>query len=301
MEFPILHISCNYLTINMKRSSILILSTVFSLSLISGEAVRGQDTQNLQGWDPVKASNIIGAIDWCMTNSNASKSDRQIYQVFSQSASRILDRFIESDEITQAEASLVQDRVKNQGYYLGLELNAAECNNLKNLVVNWTPWQLVTSQDASFVVEMPSTPAREDTVSTIQNRKFDWILFETFIDSSSNPLLENPEYYLVGYTLLPQDYLASNSKDEIFDAFGKYILDEMGFPELKSSEREVTTDKVPARIISGDAYGQSTVIVMYIVDNRFYLNLMVGEQEAHFKRFFRSFEALDFSNKKAGL
>lgn len=124
-------------------------------------------------------------------------------------------------------------------------------------------------------------------------------MFEAFIDSSDNPLLENPEYYLVGYTLLPQDYLASNIQDEIFDIFWKYIVDSMGFPELKNSEREVTTDNVPARIISGEAYGQSAAIVTYIVDNKFYLNLMVGEQETHFKQFFRSFEALDFSGNKA--
>lgn len=282
---------------NIKKYSTLILSTLFSLSLVSAKPVTAQDDPNLEGWDPVKVSNIMGAIDWCMNNANPNQSDQQVYRVFSQATSSILDGFVKTDEITQAESRLIQDRVKNQGYYLGLELNTQECNNLKNLVVNWNPWQLVTSQDASFVVEMPSTPAREDTISMIANQEFAWILYETFIDSNDNPLLENPEYYLVGYTQLPSQYLASNNQSKIFDTFGKYILDQMGFPELKNSEREVSTDGVPARIITGEAYGQSTAIVMYIVDNRFYLNLMVGEQEANFKRFFRSFEALDFSGQ----
>ena len=80
---------------------------------------------------------------------------------------------------------------------------------------------------------MPSWPERNDASSTIQGRSFDWILYETIAEPENNPLLEDEEYYLVGYTQLPQDYLASTSKDEIFDAFGQHIFGEMGFPELQ--------------------------------------------------------------------
>ncbi|MDJ0707237.1 MAG: hypothetical protein QNJ46_28515 [Leptolyngbyaceae cyanobacterium MO_188.B28] len=297
----------------MKKSSVLTLSALLSLGLSSGIACQAETRQEeiaqagtgveiaqagtdpaLEGWDPVRAASIMGAMDWCISQPKASDSDRQVYRILSQGASRALDHFIETEEITGAEASLVQDRVNDQGYYMGVELTAAECTNLRNTVINWSPWQLITSREASFAVEMPSWPERYATTSTIQGRSFDWVSYETIAEPDNNPLLEDEEYYLVSYTQLPQDYLASNSEDEIFDAFGQYIFDEMGFPELENNTREASTDGVPARITSGEAYGQTAATIMYIVDDRFYLTLMVGKEPLHFERFLRSFEALDF-------
>lgn len=297
----------------MKKSSVLFFSALLSLGLSSRTAVQAETRQTeiaqaeqativaqagtdpaLEGWDPVRAASIMGAMDWCISQANVSDSDKQVYGILSQGASRALDHFIATEEITDAEASLVQDRVNDQGYYMGVELTAAECTNLKNTVINWSPWQLITSREASFVVEMPSWPERNSTSSTIQGRSYDWIMYETFAEPDNNPLLENEEYYLVGYTQLPQDYLASNSEDEIFDAFGQHIFDEMGFPELQNNTSEASTDGVPTRITSGEAYGQTAATIMYIVDDRFYLTLMVGKEPIHFERFLRSFEALDF-------
>lgn len=277
----------------MKNASVLILSALFSFAAPTGIA------KALEGWDPVKAANLMGAMDWCLSNSGISESEKGVYQVISQGADRALDHFSETGEMTKAEAMLVKDRVRDQGYYFGLQLDAAECSNLRNIAINWHPWQLVTSQDASFVVEMPNEPERDDTSGTIQGRDFDWILHETFVKPENNPLLEKEEYYFVGYTELPQDYLASQSKDEIFDAFSEHILTEMGLSELQLTSRKVSPDGVPARVISGDAYGQSAATIMYIVDNRFYVTLMVGKEQAHFERFLRSFEALDFSDTTA--
>lgn len=286
----------------MKSPSVLVLSALISLGLGSGvivqEASAQEETTSIsEGWDPVKAANIMGAMDWCMANGN--KSDQAIYSTLAQGASRALDHFVNTGDATYAEASLIQNRVIDQGYYLGLELTAAECTNLKNTVINWHPWQLVTSREASFVVEMPSWPQREDTVNSIQGRDFGWVLYDAIVEPDNNPLLEDAEYYLVGYTQLPQDYLESTSEDEIFESFGQYISDEIGLPEFPDATSDVTPDGDPVRITTGEAYGQSVATVMYIVDDRFYVNLMVGQEPLHFQRFFRSFEALDFVEETA--
>ncbi len=291
----------------MKRSSVLVLSALLCLGFSSGaiaqedpapeETISEEDISISEGWDPVKAASIMGAMDWCMANGN--ESDQAIYSTLAQGASRAIDHFVGTDDITYAEASLIQSRVFDQGYYLGLELTTAECTNLRNTVLNWHPWQLVTSREASFVVEMPSWPQREDSVSLIQGRGFNWTLYDAIIEPDNNPLLEDEEYYLVGYTRLPQDYLESTGEDEIFEMFGRHIFNKMGLPELPDSTSEVTPDGDPVRITTGEAYGQSVATAMYIVDDRFYLNLMVGKELLHFQRFFRSFEALDFVEETA--
>ncbi len=292
----------------MKRSSsVFVLSALLSLGLSSSaiaqeesapeEIISEEDISAPEGWDPVKAANIMGAMDWCMANGE--ESDQAVYTTLAQGASRALDHFVDTGDITYAEASLIQSRVLEQGYYLGLELTAAECTNLRNIVINWHPWQLVTSREASFVVEMPSWPQREDTVRLIQGRGFEWTLYDAIVEPDNNPLLEDEEYYLVGYTRLPEDYLGSTSEDEIFEMFGQYISNKLGLPELPDSTSEVTPDGDPVRITTGEAYGQSVATVMYIVDDRFYLNLMVGKEPLHFQRFFRSFEALDFVEETA--
>ena len=271
----------------MKKTSVLALSVSMAVGLFSNNLAQANE-----GWDAVKTANVLGAADWCIAN--ADNANKEVYRTLYQGTSRTLDQFIQAGDLTRTEAGLIQDRVRDQGYYLGLELDEAECTNLKNIVINWAPWQLVTSQDASFSAEMPNFPTRSDAASTIQGRNFDWILHETFVKPEDSPLLEKEEYYMVGYAKLPQDYLANNSQDEIFDAFGKHIFEKMGFPELQNNEQEITPDGVPARLASGDAYGQSAATIMYIVDDRFYLTLMVGKERGHFERFFRSFEALDF-------
>ena len=258
------------------------------------EIVQSDMDSTIQGWDSVKVANIMGAVEWCMDQPETTTADQTLYNLLSQGASRALEQFVETEEMTFAEANLIKDRVVDQGYYLGLELTSSECTNLRNTVITWSPWQLVTSREAAFSVEMPAWPTRDTPSATIQGRKFDWLFYETLAEPDNNPLLEKEEYYLVGYTTLPQDYLASTSEDEIFTAFGEHIFNEMGFPELQNNSREVTPDGVSARITSGDAYGQTAATVMYIVDDRFYLNLMVGTQPLNFERFFRSFEALDF-------
>lgn len=273
--------------IDMKKISIFALSASIAFSLFPNGSAQANE-----GWDAVKTANVLGAADWCIAN--ADNSDKEIYRTLYQGVSRTLEQFIQAGDLTREETGLIQDRVRDQGYYLGLELDEAECTNLKNVVINWAPWQLVTSLDANFSAEMPNFPTRSDTTSTIQGRDFDWILHETFVKPEDSPLLEKAEYYMVGYAKLPQDYLATRSQDEIFDAFGKHIFEKMGFPELQNNEQEITPDGVPARLTSGDAYGQSAATIMYIVDDRFYLTLMVGQERANFERFLRSFEALDF-------
>ncbi len=258
-----------------------------------------QVAQAQKGWDGVKAAHVIGAADWCAENANENDMDKERYQSISQGASRILDNFIKTGEVTRGEALLIKQRNRDNGNYLGRTLNTTECFILKNTVANFNPWELVTSRQGRFAVEMPGQPSRQDTTNEIQGRKFNWIMYESSVEPKDNLLLEKGEYYLVAYTDLPPDYATKNSKDTIFDNLGRFIFKEMGLPELKNVEREVTLDGVTARLASGEGYTQSVATVMYIVDQRFYLNLIVSKDRSHFVRFIRSFEALDLTKKSA--
>lgn len=98
---------------------------------------------------------------------------------------------------------------------------------------------------------------------------------------------------MLAYADLSADYIANNSQDAIFNSVSKYIFEQMGLSELKEEEADATTDGIPLKIFSGDGYGQSVATIMYIVDQRFYFNLIVATEEEHFQRFLRSFEVLD--------
>lgn len=275
----------------MNKLSVLTVSTLISLSLFPEQIMHAQT-----GWDPIKAAHVMGAADWCGNNA---KSNKPTYQSLSKGASRILKQFIETGKITRSETDLVTARIQEQGYYLGRKLSDTECTNLSSIVTNVRPWELITSAEERFVIEMPDQPTRKETANEIQGQQFRWVEYEALLEPAANLLLEKSEYYLVAYTKMPKAYASSKNKDEIFDAFSQFIFQEMGLPELKKSEREITPDGVTARLASGDGYGQSVTTVMYIVDDRFYLTLIVSQKPEHFERFLRSFEILDFTDQAA--
>ncbi|NEP01819.1 MAG: hypothetical protein F6K58_24815 [Symploca sp. SIO2E9] len=288
----------------MKKNRLLVFLTIFSLGIVSTscaetqtEQTQTEQTQTEQAqtaptqnaWDALEAAHVIGAMDWCTDNTPQNPA----YQSLRDKASGLLDDFIASEDITSGEAFLVQQRAKEQGRALGIELNQQVCANLESTVVESPSWEMVTSVEGDFTIELPGIPEIDETVDNIEGTEFNWTTYESAVKAESNPRLEKGEFYMLAYADLPADYIANNSQDAIFKSVSKYIFEQMGLSELKEEEADATTDGIPLKIFSGDGYGQSVATIMYIVDQRFYFNLVVATEEEHFQRFLRSFEVLD--------
>lgn len=168
--------------------------------------------------------------------------------------------------------------------------NTRHCSPLLSMA---KPWESVTSTEASFTVMMPSKPQQEESSNEIQEQTFTWLTYESLLQPKDHPDLEKEEFYMVAYTQLPTSYRANNTDEQIFNAFGQYIYQKMGLPQLKDGEQNTSSNNKAARLASGEGYGQSVATVMHIVGDRFYLNVVVYQNPERRDRFLNSFEILD--------
>lgn len=184
----------------MKKYRLLAFLTIFSLGIVSTSCAETQTEQNQttptqteqaqtaptqNGWDALEAAHVIGAMDWCIDNTPQNPT----YQSLRDKASGLLDDFIASEDITSGEAFLVQQRAKEQGRTLGIELNQQVCANLESTVVESPSWEMVTSVEGDFTIELPGIPEIEETVDNIEGTEFNSTTYESAVKADSNPRL----------------------------------------------------------------------------------------------------------------
>jgi hypothetical protein len=157
-------------------------------------------------------------------------------------------------------------------------------------------WYLFTSTAGKLQVEMPGFPTQFSEEQSFNDRTFLWNLAEVLIPSKTQPQPKKGAYYLVGYTDLAEDYLRTKGKDEVFDAQAKYIFEEIfrqgEIPKFREQEK-VTKDDIEGKVYIGEAFEQNLILVLYLVDQRLYLNFLITDNRANMERFLSSFYVLE--------
>lgn len=151
-------------------------------------------------------------------------------------------------------------------------------------------WQDYTSTIGRYSVELPDRPTQFTSTTEIAEGTLTWQVAEVRISSTEQ---SGTEYYLIAYTDLSVDHLASKNSDEIIQEISDAVMTEGGLEDSIQLQEQVLFHDHPARMVIGAVEDQYWVMVLALINGRLYTSLAFSEQRDHMTHFLDSLEFAD--------
>lgn len=151
------------------------------------------------------------------------------------------------------------------------------------------PWQFFSSTPGQYIVDLPGTPEEQTSTSTLLDRELTWHMSGVTVSAVGEADLF--EYYLVAYIDIPRGLRYEYSQQELLDAATAMVLDDVQDEQLSETLEieEIAYWGMPARLLTGEGFGQYVVMNLSTTGDRLYLLLAVDDDLANFEHFFNSF------------
>jgi hypothetical protein len=151
------------------------------------------------------------------------------------------------------------------------------------------PWQFFSSTAGQYIVDLPGTPEAQTSTSTLLDRELTWHMSGITVPAVDEADLF--EYYLVAYINIPRSLRYEYSQKEMLDAATAMVLDNVQDEQLSQTLEieEIAYWGMPARLLTGEGFGQSVAMILSTTGDRLYLLLAIDDDLANFEHFFNSF------------
>lgn len=153
-------------------------------------------------------------------------------------------------------------------------------------------WQSYTSTIGRYSVELPVRPTQFTSITEVAEGTLTWQVAEVRIPPSEQ---RGTEYYLVAYTDLSTDHLASKNPDEIIQEVSNAVMAEGGLENSIQLQEKVLFHDHPARMVIGAVEEQYWVMVLSLINGRLYTSLAFSAQRDRMTHFLDSLEFADSS------
>lgn len=154
-------------------------------------------------------------------------------------------------------------------------------------------WSEFRSEEGQFTVLMPGKPqSQSSTIETMQGR------FDQHSFVASHDLI----VYMVGYTDMPKQSLASNDAEGIFDGFRDQFLRQLG--GKLASETPLTRDGYPGRDIKVHMFQGDLPLRLFLVGDRLFHLTVISpgkSDEESTNKFFTSFKLFSTTKRIAAV
>jgi len=150
------------------------------------------------------------------------------------------------------------------------------------------PWQVVTSTEGKYVVDLPGTPTEQTSTSTLLERDLRWHMGAVTLPAMNDTDLF--EYYLVAYADVPRSLRYEFSQRELLEAAAASIVNDIHDQQLNDTLviEEIAFQGLPAQLLTAQGLGQYLVATLSLTGDRFYLLLAIDDDQANFEHFFNS-------------
>jgi hypothetical protein len=153
-------------------------------------------------------------------------------------------------------------------------------------------WQMFSSTPGKYVVDLPGTPTKDAGTSSLLERELSWQVNGVTVPAVNEADLF--EYYLVAYGDIPRRLRYDYSQKELLDSVVTSVVNDIQDEQLKNTLKTeaIAFQGLPARLLTGQAFGQYFVAILSVTGDRVYLLLAIDDDLDNFEHFYNSFSLI---------
>jgi len=151
------------------------------------------------------------------------------------------------------------------------------------------PWEMFSPTVGKYVIDLPGNPEKQTGTSMILERELEWNVNSVLVSAIDE--VDLFEFYLVAYLDIPRKLRYEFSQKELLDATVTSIVNDVEDEQLQATLaiEEIAFQGLPARLLTGEGFGQYFVATVSMTGDRVYLLLGIDDDAVNFERFYNSF------------